>query len=179
VTLFEREINSKIPLRIAYLGGGSAFSTVGAGLWPLSFSREPIDRIRAETIIEVEPTLEYVKIQSPEGAAHIISGISKSDGWTMQPGLITLKRPAGRAVLRAIFYIPPNGTGREVRIDVDGVRVAAKRYDESGLFTLDSPPLDGAAGRAVISISTDKPLIVPSDNRLLGVVLSAIGFVQP
>ena len=62
---------------------------------------------------------------------------------------------------------------------VDGVQVAAKRYDEAGLFTLDSAPLDGAAGRAVVAITTDKPLRVLSDNRALGVVLSEIGFVRP
>jgi hypothetical protein len=177
--VFERELNSPIPLRIMDLAGDTAFSAVGGKLWPIGVSRAPMDRVRVETIIEVEPTLAYVKIQTPEAAAHIVSGIATSDGWTHDRGLIALRRPAGSAVLRAIFYIPPTGVGREVRLDIDGVRVAAKRYDESGLFTLDSAALDGNAGRAVITLSTDKPLIVPSDNRPLGVVLSEIGFVRP
>ena len=84
----------------------------------------------------------------------------------------------GKALLRASFYIPELGVGREVQLALDGVRVAAKRYDETGIFTLDSPVLDGPAGRAVITISTDKALRANGDNRPLGVVLTEIGFVQ-
>ena len=177
--VFEREITSALPLRIMYMGGGSAFSTVGAGLWPLSFSRAPMDRVRAETIIEVQPTLPYVKIKTTEAAAHIVLGIDNADGWTLDKGVVALSRPNGSALLRAVFYIPEVGVGREVQLAVDGVRVAAKRYDETGVFTLDSAALDGQAGRAVVTISTDKPLRVPSDNRSLGVVLTEIGFVRP
>ncbi|HEY3742406.1 MAG TPA: glycosyltransferase family 39 protein [Bryobacteraceae bacterium] len=177
--LFEREITSPIPLRMMDLAGGSAFSAVGGKLWPFAISTAPMDRVTVESIIDVQPTLSYVKIQTPEGAAQIISGVSKSDGWTAQPGLIALVRPAGSVKLRAIFYVPPNGVGREVRLAVDGVQVAAKRYDEAGLFTLDSEPLpNAAASRAVVAITTDKPLRVLSDNRALGVVLSEVGFVQ-
>ena len=177
--VLERDINSALPLRIMYIGGGSAFSTVGAGLWPWSFSLAPMDRVRAETIVEVQPTLAYVTIKTPQAAAHIVSGIDNSDGWTLDRSAIALMRPAGSAVLRAVFYIPPAGVGREVQVAVDGVRVAAKRYDETGVFTLDSAALDGVAGRAVVTLSTDKPLIVPSDNRALGVVLTEVGFVRP
>ena len=95
VKVFERVISSTIPLRMMDLAGGSAFSAVGGKLWPFAISTAPMDRVTVETIIDVQPTLAYVKILSPEGAAHIISGISKSDGWTMQPGLIALVRPAG------------------------------------------------------------------------------------
>jgi len=179
VKVFEREITSAIPLRIGYLGGGSAFSTVGAGLWPLSFSRAPIDRVRAETISEVTPTLAYVKIKTPEAATHIVSGINNGDGWTLDRGTIALMRPAGPVVLRAIFFISPEGAGREVRLDLDGVRVAAKRYDATGLYTLDALLADGAAGRAVVTISTDRPLHVETDERPLGVVLTEIGFARP
>ena len=177
--LFEREITSAIPLRIMYLGGGSAFSTVGAGLWPISLSTAPMDRVRAETIIEVQPTLSFVKIGTPEAAAHIVAGIANADGWTLDHGMIALQRPSGSAVLRAIFYIHPAGTGREVQLAIDGVRIASNRYPEPGLFTLDSAPLPGSAGRTIITISTDRPLRVPEDNRALGVVLTEIGFVQP
>ena len=178
--VFEREITSALPLRIMYLGGGSAFSTVGAGLWPVSFSREPMDRVRAETIIEVQPTLPYVKIKTPEAAAHIVAGVDNSDGWTLdKSAAIALMRPAGSAVLRATFYIPESGVGREVALALDGARVAAKRYGETGIFTLESARLDGARGRVVVTISTDKPLRVSGDNRALGVVLTEIGFVRP
>ena len=180
VKVYEHEIDSAIPLRIVFLGGGSAFSSVGSGMiWPISFSREPLDRVRAEMIVEVKPTLEYVKIKTPEAASHIVSGINNADGWALEKGLIALKRPEGTAVLRASFYIPPAGAGREVELSIDGTRVAAKRYDEAGVFTLQSEPLDGKAGRVVVAISTDKPLRVEGDERALGVVLTEIGFARP
>ena len=176
--VFEREITSPLPLRIMYLGGGSAFSTVGAGLWPASFSRTAMDRVRAEIIIEVQPTLPFVKIKSPQAAAHIVAGVDNADGWTLNRSAIALMRPVGIAVLRATFYIPESGVGREVALALDGTRLAAKRYDEAGIFTLDSARLDGTAGRVVVTLSTDKPLRVAGDNRPLGVVLTEIGFVQ-
>lgn len=177
--VFEREITSALPLRIMCLGGGSAFSTVGAGLWPLSFSRAPMDRVRAEILIEVQPTLPYVKIKTPEAGAHIVAGIDNGDGWTLDKSNVALLRPAGLAVLRATFYIPEIGVGREVRLAVDGAPVAAKRFNKTGIFTLDSLVVDGAAGRVVVTLSTDKPLRVAGDNRPLGVVLTEIGFVRP
>ena len=180
VKIYERQIDSPIPLRMMFLGGGSAFLSVGPNQWwPISFSRAPLDRVRADMIIEVKPTLPYVKIQTPEGAQHIVSGIGNSDGWTLDHAAIALNRFEGRAILRAIFYIPPAGVGREVQLSIDGVRVATKRYDEAGLFTLESAAMDGNAGRTVVSIATDKPLRVVSDGRALGVVLTEIGFVRP
>lgn len=179
VKLFEREIQSPIPLRMMFLGGGSAFSTVGAGLTPISISTAPLDRVRVESIAEVNPTLAVVKIGTPEGAAHIVNGIANHDGWSLDRGTVALLRPgAANVKLRAKFYIPPAGAGREVQLSIDGVIVARQFYKEDGVFTLDSPPLgDAKPGRAIITIATDKPLRVPSDNRALGVVLSEIGFV--
>jgi hypothetical protein len=178
VKIYEREIDSPIPLRISFLGGGSAFSSVGSGWGPISFSTEPLDRVRADMIVDVKPTLSYVTIGTPEAAAHIVSGIANNDRWTLDHGTIALLRPAGKSLLRAIFYIPPNGVGREVELSIDGTQVTANRYTESGLFTLDSPALDAKPGRVAVMISTDKPLRVPDDNRPLGVVLKEIGFVQ-
>ena len=177
--VFEREITSVLPIRIMYLGGGSAFSTVGAGLWPLSFSRAPMDRVRAETIIEVQPTLAYITIKTPQAAAHVVAGVDNTDGWALDKATLTLLRQEGPAILRAKFYIPEVGVGREVQLAIDGVQVASKRYDTSEIFTLDSPVLPAAAGRTVITISTDKPLRVNGDNRPLGVLLTEIGFVRP
>ena len=176
--LFQRDIVPTLPLRIMYLGGGSAFSTVGAGLWPLSFSRNLVDRVRAETIIEVQPTLSYIQIKTAAAAAHILAGVDNGDGWTLDKGSVVLLRPAGPAILRANFYIPEVGIGREVRLSVDGTQVAAMRYETSEIFTLNSPVQDGPPGRAVITISTDKALRVAGDNRALGVILTDVGFVQ-
>ena len=176
--LFERTVTSPIPLRIVSLGGHSGFSTAAEGVLPFSVSTNPIDRVRVERIIEVEPTLAFVKAGTPEAAAHTLSGISNSDNWTMDRALLALKRPAGPAILRAVFYLPPGGEHREVRLTIDGAEAAAQRYEEPGLYTLDSPKLDGLSGRATIGIATDKPLRVPTDGRPLGVVLTEIGFVQ-
>jgi len=55
----------------------------------------------------------------------------------------------------------------------------AKRYDEAGLFTLQSEPMDGKSGRVAVEISTNKPLRVEGDERALGVVLTEIGFARP
>ena len=176
--LFERTITSPIPLRIVSLGGHSGFSTAGEGILPFSISTGPFDRVRVEQITEVNPTLEFVKIGTPEAALHIISGISNADKWTFDRGLIALLRPAGNVRLKASFYLPAAGVRREVRLTIEGVEVASKRFDEDGVFTLESRVLDGVAGRATIGISTDKPLLVPTDGRALGVLLTEIGFVR-
>jgi hypothetical protein len=176
--LFEQTVTSPIPLRIVGLDSHSGFSTAAQGLLPFSISAGPIDRVRVEQILESEPTLGYLKIGTPEAVAHLISGVSNSDRWTFERGLIALKRPAGKAVLRAVFYLPPGGEHREVRLTIDGAEVAAKLYDEAGIFTLESPPMDRGPGRVTIGISTDRPFQVPTDGRALGVVLTDIGFVQ-
>ena len=63
-------------------------------------------------------------------------------------------------------------------LTINGAEVATKRYDEAGIYTLDSLLMEGVSGRVTIGITTDKPFQVPTDGRALGVVLTEIGFVQ-
>ncbi|MDQ2948116.1 MAG: glycosyltransferase family 39 protein, partial [Acidobacteriota bacterium] len=51
----ERTITSKIPLRLSALNSRSAYSTAGLGLRPFDISTGPIDQVRAELVVAVQP----------------------------------------------------------------------------------------------------------------------------
>src|SRR5205807_42385 len=61
-------ITSRIPLRLIGIDSRSAYSTAGLGLRPFDISFGPIDFLRAEMIVEQQPTLEYVPMNAPEAA---------------------------------------------------------------------------------------------------------------
>lgn len=177
VLLRETEVNSAIPVRIVGLGSHSAYSSLQFGLLPFEFSRVPLDRLRAETVVDFEPTLEAVAIGgSAEANRHLAFGISASDRWTLQQASLVLKRPAASSKLLVKFYVPANGLGRRASVALDGATVMEAALDHDGIYELEAPVAAGGAARAVITISTDKPLQAPGDQRLLGVNLLEAGF---
>ncbi len=77
--LTESEIHATLPLRIIGLDTRSAYSSVDKGLLPFGLSTGPIDRVRADLVMERRPVLEYVPMTAAE---QMVSGFYQlEDGW--------------------------------------------------------------------------------------------------
>ncbi len=175
VKLRETTLTSSLPLRIFALDSPSAYSTAAHGLRPFDISTGPLDRVRVEAITERKPVFEYLEVKSPEARRQIVGGIH-DDGWTEQIAEVVLKAPAAPLPLRAVFYIPPQAPARTVTLSLNGAEVASQTYARDGLYTLTSPPQSMATPEASVTLAVDKTFSLPPDKRVLGVVLSGIGF---
>lgn len=176
--LLQAEIRPAIPLRLIGLAGGSGFSDLSRGLWPFGVSTGVIDRITAVQIGERHPTLEYVKLDSPEAAAHIVSGIDPHDRWMSKSALMVLKSPPTARPLSVTFYVSDKAPARAISISLDDRPVASLAFAGPGVHTVTSPPVKPAGAAAVIGIAVDRTFNVPGDNRDLGVVLIGVGFAN-
>jgi hypothetical protein len=176
----QAEIDSPIPVRIVGLGSQSGYSSIQFGLLPFGLSTVPLDRLRAEVVTDFTPTLQYIAIgASDEANRHIASGVSPSDRWALQTATLSLKRSATASRLRVKFYVPANGLNRSLTITVDGIPVIETPLDHEGIYELETVAGPPTSGKSSLTISTDKPLQTPGDQRLLGVNLLEIGFVAP
>ncbi len=181
VPLKELSIQPWMPLRIIGLDSRSAYSDASKGLRPFEFSRGVADVVRAEVVVETEPTAEYLKMTSPESGQHIVSGMFEmEDKWRWMSGsaVVVLKRPAKRSRLQAVIFIHDSAPGREVAITLDGKQVAHAKYERPGLYTIASEPIEPGSGRATIGLTIDKTFSPPNDRRKLGLILTELGFVS-
>jgi hypothetical protein len=171
-TLEEREITSRIPLRLVSLGGKSAYSTTSGGLRPFDVSLAAIDRVRAGAVLERQAMLTYVDPHDPQAKEQIVSGLSL-DGWMSGRAVVLIRKPDVTKALIASFWIPPQATGHHVELWVDGRRVAQQMFPGSGTFTLEAP--EATAG-GTVAITIDKTFHAPPDARELGMVLMGVGY---
>ncbi len=182
VPVVQHTITSRIPLRLAALHSRSAYSTAGLGLRPFDISSGPIDEVRAELVVATQPKREYLPMNAPDAALHIVSGIYELEGgktrWTAGTAVLRLKSPAQPEPVQVQFYIPPQAPGRQVRIDVDGLMAAQKTYGGPGSYSLTTGPVVPSGPNATVSITVNKTFSVPGDRRELGIILIEAGF-QP
>jgi Dolichyl-phosphate-mannose-protein mannosyltransferase len=176
----QRLITSSIPLRLIALDGRSAYSTAQFGLRPFDISTGPIDRVRADLVIEAKPEREYLPMNAPEAAHQIISGIYNLENgnsrWMSGTGVVLLKSPAQPAAIEVSFYIPPQAPARQIRISMDEHVVADETYAAPGAYTLTTMPVKPSGESATLTITAGKTFMVTGDQRVLGVVLIAAGF---
>jgi hypothetical protein len=181
-TIARREIRPAIPVRLIGLESHSGYSDVSRGLWPVGFSDGPIDRLRADLVTERRPTLEYVSMNAPQAADHIVSGIYQLEAggyrWMAASGLLVLKAPTAPARVTVKFTIPQAARARQVTLLLDGRVVASERYPGPGNYTLVSDPLTVTSASANIEIRADQTFSAPPDTRELGIVLTGAGFVH-
>lgn len=173
-----REIRADLPLRLLALHTRSAYSTVDRGFLPFDISNGPIDRVRADIVVERQPALEYLSMGAPEAEQQIVSGVYKLENgtrWTTGRAEILLKSPLTAKRLHASFYIPPQSPARRISILLDGEEVATETFS-SGLQNLQSPPRKPEKNTVTVTILVDKTFSIPSDRRELGIVLSEVGF---
>lgn len=169
------EIRPPIPLRIISLDGRSAYSSASFhGLLPFEISTAPIDRVRAEIVLDRKPELTFLDPRDPRSKAQVVGGLFE-DGWMSDEATVLLKRPEQPAPLRVVIYIPPNAPARHVRMFIDGQLIADEAFGGPGGYTMSA--LVGAGPPTVtVTLSVDKTFSAPGDRRKLGIVVTSIGF---
>ncbi len=178
-SIAQREIRSSLPLRLIGLNTRSAYSTMNRGYLPFDISTGPIDRVRAEVVVERAPKLAYLAMNAPEAEQQLVSGVYELEGkfrWTAGEAVILMKSPAVAAALRVEFMIHPLAPARRITLLVDGVKVAEQTYPGPGTYVLESPAVLPAKSATTVTIRVDKTFSVPGDHRELGVVLYGAGF---
>ncbi len=178
----EEEIRPSLPLRLIGLDTRSGYSTVSKGLLPFGISNGPIDRLKAELVVERQPTLAHLPMNSPEAERHIVSGVYQLEEnrfrWMAGRAVFTLKSPAKAAALRVVLNIPDMAPGRQVSVLLDGEEVARERYGSPGTHTLVTRPVVPKHAAASVTVEIDRTFSVPGDRRELGMVLSEVGFLE-
>jgi Dolichyl-phosphate-mannose-protein mannosyltransferase len=181
-TIARMDIQPAVPLRLIGLETRSGYSDASRGLWPLGVSSGPIDRLRADLILERHPTREYLPMNAPEAAEQIVSGIYQLEGgayrWTAGHAILVLKAPSAPIPLAATFTIPAAAPARQISILMDGRAIATHTYPSPGTYTLQSPSVQPAGPSVNIEIQVDRTFAAPPDTRQLGIVLSAAGFIS-
>lgn len=176
----ERQIVSRIPLRLVALNSRSAYSAAGLGLRPFDISSGPIDRVRAETVIERAPTREFLPMNAPDAEWQIVSGIYELENnqwrWMAGKGVVLLRSPPQPAPLKVQLYIPPNAPARHVSLTIDGRPLPQTRYDSPGAYIITTEPTPPVGRTSTLTIAVDKTFSVPGDRRELGIILTGAGF---
>jgi hypothetical protein len=180
VPVAAREVRSALPLRLTGLGARSGYSSVSMGLRPFDFTRSPIDRVRAEVVVERKPVLSYLPMNAPEADQQIVSGIYQLEGdryrWMAERAVVLLKRPERPSPLEVSFYIPPQTPARRVEVSLNGRVVAEETLTGEGTYTITSDPVTTESEPASVVILADRSFSVPGDRRRLSVILTAVGF---
>lgn len=173
--LAETEIRPAIPLRIISLDGRSAYSVASPrGLLPFEISTGPIDRVRAQVVLERKPQLTSIDPRDANAAPQIVSGLFP-DGWMSDVAIVLLKRPAQGGILKASIYIPDQAPARRIRMIIDGQPAADQTFPTPGVHAVSAAVPAGAADLTV-TLSVDQTFSTASDQRKLGVVLTRLGF---
>jgi hypothetical protein len=162
-----------VPLRLISLSRRSAYSSAAGGLLPFEISTGPVDRVRADTVVDRKPVLSYLKPEDSEAPAHILSGLFP-DGWMGDRASVLLKTPEKLTSVELVFYIPPTAPARRVQLLVDGQLVAEDTFPGPGSYKL-SAPLQSLNPTTTISMTADKTFTAPGDRRSLGVRIIGVG----
>jgi len=176
----QRTVNPAIPLRLVALHGRAAYSTIMFGLRPFDISREPVDQLSADLMIERKPTLTNLLMSASEAGQQIVGGVYQLENgqwrWMSQTATILLKPPDHPAPVTVRFYIPDSSPARQVSIAINDHVIASQTYPGPGTYTLSSPPIKPDGDSAKLTISVDKTFSVPGDMRQLGIILIESGF---
>ena len=177
--VLEREMPIKpaLPLRLIGHGSGSGYSSVAFGLWPFGWSMQPVDTVRLYRIVPRNPTLSWLPMNAPEAESQIVSGVFGLEQgqwrWASGSASFLLKSPPQPSKLAADFYLPDVAPGRKLTLSLDGKTVAELTVPTPGRYRIESPPVLGT----MVTLAIDKEFQPAGDNRRLGMIISAIGFV--
>jgi hypothetical protein len=168
------EIIPSIPLRLISLSRRSAYSSAAGGLLPFEISKGPVDRVRADIVIDRKPVLSYLDPKDPQAPLHILSGLFP-DGWMSERASVLFKTPEKLTSVEVVLYIPPTAPARRVQLLVDGHLLADETFPGPGPYKL-AVPLHFSSPTATVGITVDKTFTAPGDRRNLGVVITGLGF---
>jgi hypothetical protein len=169
------EIIPGVPLRLISLNRRSAYSTAAQGLLPFEISSDPVDRVRADIVVDRKPVLSYLNPRDPQAPLHILSGLYPQDGWMSERASVLLKTPDKLTSVEVVLYIPETAAARHVQLLVDGKLAAEDTFPGPGSYKL-SAPYQPSQPTATVSVAVDKTHTAPGDLRHLGVVIKGIGF---
>jgi hypothetical protein len=169
------DIIPSIPLRLISLSRRSAYSSAADGLLPFEISSAPVDRVRADTVVDRKPVLSYLNPRDPQAPAHILTGLFPEDGWMSERASILLTVPAKAASVEVVLYIPETAPARLVQLLVDGQLIAENTFPGPGPYKL-AAPFQPTNPTATVTITVDKTHTAPGDRRKLGVVITGVGF---
>jgi hypothetical protein len=183
VQVAEERIVPKLPVRLVALNSKSAWSVAALGVRPFDIDSGPVDIIRAEMVVERQPTLTSVPMKSPEAPQHIISGVYQLESdtyrWTTESASVLLKSPGGRRRVQAVFFIHETAPARKIWLELDGGLVLEKSFPAPGQYTVRSDVREVNEGRVTVTLKVDKTFRAPGDTRTLGVALQELGLVEP
>ena len=169
-----------LPLQTIGLESRSGYSSSGFGILPFDWGTGNIDRVTAYKIGHREPTAGYLRMDSPEAEAHLLSGFygleAANWGWMGKQGSASLLVPEDSGEFELVFHIPETAPARRVTVELDGKILADKTYSETGSHIL-TGLVDLPAGRSVrVTISVDETFRPSGDDRDLGIVVISFGF---
>ena len=169
-----------LALRTIGLESRSGYSSSEYGILPFDWGAGNIDRVTAYKIGLGEPTTGYLRLDSPDAEAHLLSGFYRLETanwrWMAKQGSASLLVPEDSGEFELVFHIPNTAPARHVAVEFDGEIRAEKTYPEAGSYIL-TGPVDLPAGRSVrVTISVDESFQPPGDNRDLGIVVVSFGF---
>ncbi len=178
--LARMEIRPALPLRLIGLESRSAYSTYRNGYWPFDVSRGVIDRVRAELVVEREPAREWLPMNAPDAAEHLVSGIDRLEEnryrWMMRRGVLLLRNPPVPKPVRVQLYLPEGAAARELTIEVDGRVIERRALSGPGAHTVETAPVRGGGPTVTLALEVDRTFSSPGDRRELGIVLAEAGF---
>jgi len=166
------DITPSIPLRLISLSHRSAYSSATGGLLPFEISTGPVDRVRADTVVDRKPVLSYLNPKDSQAPAHVLSGLFP-DGWMSERASVLLIPKS--AAVEVALYIPPQAPARHVQLMVDGDLVAEDTFNGPGSYKL-SAPFQSSNPTVTVTVAVDKTFNVPGDRRNLGVIITGLGF---
>jgi len=176
----EQPIRASLPLQLIGLEAHSGYSTVTKGYLPFDVTSAPIDIVSASIVLDRHPTLTYLPMNAPEATGQIVSGLYDVEGgawrWMSESAVVLLKSPLGALPLEAVFTIPDPAPARHVELRLNGRTIAAETYPAPGSYTLRSAPALPSGSTASVTLHVDRTFSAPGDHRVLGVVVSDIGF---
>lgn len=171
------EIRPALPLRLIGLDSRSGYSTASKGFFPFGISAGPVDRVRAEIVVERKPVLEYLPMSASE---QMVTGLYSLEGgrwrWMARRGVVLLKSPESPKRLEVEFTIPGPSPARRLDVLLDGQPVASRTFAGPGSYTLASEPLRPAGAGATVTLITDRSFSVAGDRRELSIIVTGIGF---
>lgn len=174
------DIRPFLPLRLIGAGSGSGYSSVAFGLWPFGISRDPVDRLTLEAVAARMPQLSWLPMNSEAAGTQIVSGVyGLEEGqwrWMSARASFLLKNPGAMRTLAAEIYVPAASPSRTFRLQVNGADVAEVTVNGEGKHTIESPAVRTQGESVAVTLIADQAFRAPGDNRMLSVILSAIGF---
>jgi hypothetical protein len=191
------EIRTKtIPLTVVGIGSRSGNASAGFGLLPFDYGEQLLDEVVAEAVGVPDPTASYLTMAAPEAEGQLMLGFHQLEQnqwrWIGPRAMAVLRAPVSNqpgaeaasdregisTVLELAFHIPETAPARNVAVQLNGKPLASETYPGPGTYTLRAPATVSFGQSVTVEIAVDRTFRVAGDARDLGVIITALGFVE-